>query len=97
MTAKPATQDPANVLMLRKPDDWHVHLRDGDVLADIVRHTAHQFARAIVMPNLAPPVTTSALADAYRARIRAVVPNGVAFEPLITIYLTDSTSPDDVA
>ena len=93
MTAKPAP----DTLLLRQPDDWHVHLRDGDVLADIVRHTAHQFARAIVMPNLAPPVTTTSLAEAYRARIRAVVPQDVTFDPLMTIYLTDTSSPDDIA
>jgi dihydroorotase len=84
-------------LILRQPDDWHVHLRDGEALRDIVHHTAHQFARAIVMPNLAPPVTTTALAEAYRARIRAVVPKGASFEPLMTIYLTDTSSPEDIA
>ena len=97
MTAThPAPSSPSTVL-LRQPDDWHVHLRDGEALRDIVHHTARQFARAIVMPNLAPPVTTTALAEAYSARIRAVVPAGVAFEPLMTIYLTDTSSPDDIA
>jgi dihydroorotase len=97
MTVKPASQPAITTLQLRQPDDWHVHLRDGEALRDIVHHTAHQFARAIVMPNLAPPVTTAALADAYRERIRAVVPKGVVFEPLMTIYLTDGSSPDDIA
>jgi dihydroorotase len=97
MTASSAPRPAPTTLQLRQPDDWHVHLRDGEALADIVRHTARQFARAIVMPNLAPPVTTAALADAYRERIRAVVPKGVVFEPLMTIYLTDSSSPDDIA
>jgi len=92
-----ASQSTPETLLLRQPDDWHVHLRDGEPLGDIVQHTARQFARAIVMPNLAPPVTTADLADAYRARIRAVVPRGIAFEPLMTLYLTDATSPDDVA
>jgi dihydroorotase len=97
MTVKPASQPAITTLQLRQPDDWHVHLRDGEVLRDIVHHTARQFARAIVMPNLAPPVTTAALADAYRERIRAVVPKGVVFEPLMTIYLTDGSIPDDIA
>ena len=97
MIASSAPRPAPTTLQLRQPDDWHVHLRDGEALADIVRHTARQFARAIVMPNLAPPVTTAVLADAYRERIRAVVPKGVVFEPLMTIYLTDSSSPDDIA
>jgi dihydroorotase len=96
MTASPLATTPA-ALVLTQPDDWHVHLRDGEPLADIVAHTARQFARAIVMPNLAPPVTTADLADAYRTRIRAVVPENVTFEPLMTTYLTDASSPDDIA
>jgi len=84
-------------LILRRPDDWHVHLRDGAMLKDAVAHTARQFARAIVMPNLSPPVTTTALAVAYRGRIAAAVPRGVDFTPLMTLYLTDGTDPDDVA
>ena len=84
-------------LVIRRPDDWHVHLRDGDMLAGAVAHTAHQFGRAIVMPNLSPPVTTVALAQSYRERIRAVVPKGTVFEPLMTAYLTDSTDAAEIA
>ncbi|ANY21248.1 Dihydroorotase [Tsuneonella dongtanensis] len=83
-------------LTIRRPDDWHVHLRDDAMLQGVVAHTARQFARAIVMPNLSPPVTTSASAAAYRDRIRAAVPDGIAFEPLMTAYLTDATDPDDL-
>ncbi|TAG24810.1 MAG: dihydroorotase [Burkholderiales bacterium] len=83
-------------LTLTRPDDWHVHLRDGDALATVVPHTAAQFARAIVMPNLKPPVTTAALAIAYKQRIMAAVPSGVKFEPLMTLYLTDNTPPDEI-
>ncbi len=85
-----------NALTLIRPDDWHVHLRDGVVLADVVPHTAAQFARAIVMPNLKPPVTTTAMAGAYRERILAAVPQGMQFEPLMTLYLTDNTPPDEI-
>ena len=85
-----------NALTLIRPDDWHVHLRDGVVLADVVPHTAAQFARAIVMPNLKPPVTTTAMAAAYRERILAAVPQGMKFEPLMTLYLTDNTPPDEI-
>ena len=81
---------------LTRPDDWHLHLRDGDVLRDVVPHTARQFGRAVVMPNLKPPVTTVAEAEAYRARILAAVPEGMAFEPLMTLYLTDRTPPAEV-
>jgi dihydroorotase len=83
-------------LSLTRPDDWHVHLRDGDALAAVVPHTAAQFARAIVMPNLKPPVTTAALALAYKKRILAAVPEGMKFEPLMTLYLTDNTPPDEI-
>ncbi len=83
-------------LTLTRPDDWHVHLRDGAVLADVVPDTARQFARAIVMPNLKPPVTTTAMADAYRARILAALPEGMSFQPLMTLYLTDNTSGDEI-
>ncbi len=82
---------------LRRPDDWHVHLRDGDMLAAVTPLTATRFARAIVMPNLVPPVTDAAAARAYRARILAAVPAGVRFTPLMTVYLTDDTDPSDVA
>ena len=84
-------------LTLRRPDDWHVHLRDGAMLAAVVGHTARQFARAIVMPNLSPPVTTVAAAAAYRDRIVAALSPGVAFEPLMTCYLTDASDPHEVA
>lgn len=83
-------------LNLRRPDDWHVHLRDGAALAAVVPHTAAQFARAVVMPNLKPPVTTTALALAYRERIRAARPAGSDFEPLMTLYLTDRTPPEEI-
>ena len=86
-----------DTLTIRRPDDWHVHLRDGAMLDAIAGHTARQFARAIVMPNLSPPVTTVAAGAAYRDRILAAVPEGVAFTPLITCYLTDSIDPDEVA
>lgn len=86
-------------LELLRPDDWHLHLRDGDALRDVVAHTARQFARAIVMPNLRPPVTTVALAEAYRARIVAALPAALAgrFTPLMTLYLTDATPPEEIA
>jgi dihydroorotase len=84
-------------LTITRPDDWHLHLRDGDALAAVLPHTAAQFARAIVMPNLKPPVTTVDQAAAYRQRILAAVPAGMAFEPLMTLYLTDNTPPAEVA
>jgi dihydroorotase len=84
-------------LTLRRPDDWHVHLRDGAMLRDVVNHTARQFGRAIIMPNLGPPVTTTALALAYRGRILAALDPALGFTPLMTCYLTDSTSADDLA
>ncbi len=86
-----------NSLTIRRPDDWHLHFRDGATMRAVVPHTARQFARAIVMPNLAPPVTTSALAAAYRDRIVEAVPEGVEFTPLMTAYLTDETDADDLA
>ena len=84
-------------LTIRRPDDWHVHLRDGDMLRMVVGHTARQFARAIVMPNLSPPVTDAASAAAYRERILAALPEGADFTPLMTCYLTDATDPNEVA
>ena len=84
-------------LTIRRPDDWHVHLRDGAMLQGVVAHTARQFARAIVMPNLSPPITTAAAGRAYRDRILAAVPEGMTFEPLITCYLTDTIDPDEIA
>jgi dihydroorotase len=86
-----------DTLTIRRPDDWHVHFRDGAMMAAVVPHTARQMARAIVMPNLVPPVTTAAMAAAYRDRILAVVPDGVDFTPLMTAYLTDNTDPADLA
>ena len=83
-------------ITLTRPDDWHLHLRDGEALAAVVPHTAAQFARAIVMPNLRPPVTTAALALAYKQRILTAVPAGMKFEPLMTLYLTDNTPPDEI-
>ena len=84
-------------LTIRRPDDWHVHLRDGAMLAAIAPWTARQFARAIVMPNLVPPVTTIAAAAAYRERILAALPEDAAFTPLMTCYLTDDADPDELA
>ena len=86
-----------NELTITRPDDWHLHVRDGAALAAVVPDTARQFARAIIMPNLKPPVTTAAQAIAYRERIVAAVPRGVAFEPLMTLYLTDTLPPDEIA
>lgn len=83
-------------LTIRRPDDWHVHLRDGAMLADVVNHTARQFARAIVMPNLKPPVTTAAAASAYRDRILAAVDSSLNFTPLMTAYLTDNIDPEEI-
>ena len=88
---------PVERLTLTRPDDWHVHLRDGAMLHAVVGATARVFARAIVMPNLKPPVTTTAAAEAYRARIQGALPTGAAFEPLMTLYLTDHTSAEEVA
>src|SRR5579863_9825529 len=83
-------------LRLRRPDDWHLHLRDGAALRAVLPFTAARFARAIVMPNLTPPVTTTALALSYRQRILAALPAGADFQPLMTLYLTDSTSAAEV-
>ena len=90
MTANPAT------LTIREPDDWHLHLRDDAMLALAADITARQFARAIVMPNLVPPVTTVAAAEAYRDRILAALPPGRRFTPLMTAYLTDEIDPDEI-
>ena len=83
-------------LTITRPDDWHLHLRDAEMLAAVLPDTARRFARAIVMPNLRPPVRTVADAAAYRERILAALPAGMAFEPLMTLYLTDNTSPDEI-
>ncbi len=85
-----------HTLTLTRPDDWHLHLRDGAALAAVLPDTARRFARAIVMPNLKPPVRTVAEAAAYRARILAALPEGMRFEPLMTLYLTDNTSPEEI-
>jgi dihydroorotase len=86
-----------DTLTLRRPDDWHVHLRDGAMLEAVLPFTARVFARAIVMPNLVPPVTTAAAAAAYRARIRAALPEGADFTPLMTCYLTEASDPEEIA
>jgi dihydroorotase len=86
----------ATTLTIAKPDDWHVHLRDGAMLAAVTPHTARHFARALVMPNLVPPVATAAHAEAYRQRIREALPRNAAFTPLMTLYLTERTAADDV-
>lgn len=83
-------------ISITRPDDWHLHVRDGDALHTVVPHTATQFGRAIIMPNLKPPVTTTAQALAYRNRIQAAVPAGLKFEPLMTLYLTDVLPPDEI-
>lgn len=85
-----------STLTIRQPDDWHLHVRDGDVLRDVIPDTARCFARAIIMPNLKPPVLTTTQALAYRQRILAAVPAGMAFEPLMTLYLTDNTPPAEI-
>ncbi|MEY4883846.1 MAG: hypothetical protein RIS34_1700 [Pseudomonadota bacterium] len=95
MTDTPSPQ-PVQAITLTRPDDWHLHLRDGDALTTVVPHTAAQFGRAIIMPNLRPPVTTAAQAQAYAARIRAAVPEGVLFQPLMTLYLTDNLPADEI-
>jgi dihydroorotase len=86
----------ARTLELRRPDDWHLHLRDGAAMRAVLPHTAARFARALVMPNLSPPVTTTAAAAAYRERILAALPAGARFEPLMALYLTDATPPAEI-
>jgi len=93
--AKPKTE-PVDSITIRRPDDWHIHLRDGAMLRTVLPFTAAQFARGIVMPNLVPPVTTVAAAEAYRERILAARPVGSDFQPLMTCYLTDETSADEI-
>ena len=83
-------------ITLTRPDDWHLHVRDGEALYTVVPHTAAQFGRAIIMPNLRPPVTTTEAALAYKARIQAAVPRGLQFEPLMTLYLTDNLPADEI-
>jgi dihydroorotase len=84
-------------LTIRRPDDWHVHVRDGAILSSVIAYTARQFARAIIMPNLSPPITNVASAEAYRTRIIAALPAGTDFAPLMTCYLTDTADPDEIA
>ncbi len=86
-----------NTITMTRPDDWHLHLRDGDALKAVLPDTARQFARAIVMPNLRPPITTTELAMAYRRRILQVLPKSMNFEPLMTLYLTDNTTAEEIA
>lgn len=85
-----------DTITITRPDDWHLHVRDGATLADVVPHTAQRFARAIIMPNLKPPVATVAAAREYRDRILGAVPEGMALEPLMTLYLTPQTDPDEI-
>jgi len=92
-----ASAAPVASVTIRRPDDWHVHLRDGAMLKAVLPFTAAQFARGIIMPNLVPPVTSVAMAYAYRERILAARPEGSDFQPLMTCYLTDATSPDEIA
>ena len=91
-----APNSPIDTLTITRPDDWHLHVRDGAALDTVVPHTAAQFGRAIIMPNLKPPVTTAAQALAYAKRIRAAVPAGMQFEPLMTLYLTDNLPADEI-
>ncbi len=97
MTSRPGNPEADRRLVMTRPDDWHLHLRDGTVLASVLPDTARRFGRAIVMPNLQPPVTTVEHARAYRERIQAAVPPGLHFDPLMTLYLTDATSPAEIA
>ena len=83
-------------LTITRPDDWHLHVRDGEAMRSVVPHTAAQFARAIIMPNLKPPVTTTEQALEYKQRILAAVPEGLSFEPLMTLYLTDNLPPEEI-
>ena len=92
-----APTTPIDTLTITKPDDWHLHVRDGEPLHTVVPHTAAQFARALIMPNLRPPVTTAEQALAYKQRILDAVPEGVAFEPLMSLYLTDNLAPQEIA
>ncbi len=91
------SRDMTETLTLTRPDDWHLHLRDGAALQAVAPHSARQFARALIMPNLRAPVTTTELAVAYRERILAALPDGAAFEPVMSLYLTDHTPPSEIA
>src|SRR5207237_3038466 len=90
-------RDISMTLTITRPDDWHVHLRDGEMMRSVIGATARTFARAVVMPNLTPPVTTVAAAAAYRDRILAALPAGSTFAPLMTLYLTDNTPAAEIA
>ncbi len=92
----PARSSAIDTLTLTRPDDWHLHVRDGEALYTVVPHTAAQFGRAVIMPNLKRPITTAAQAVDYAARIRKAVPDGVKFEPLMTLYLTDNLPADEI-
>ena len=96
MAADPAPAATRDRITLRRPDDWHIHLRDGAMMRAVLPYTAAQFARGIIMPNLVPPVTTVAAASAYRERILAALPAGMSFAPMMTCYLTDATSADEI-
>jgi dihydroorotase len=96
MTSQTTATTKPQELTITRPDDWHLHVRDGAALQAVVPHTAAQFARAIIMPNLRPPCSTAAQALEYKARIQAAVPAGVQFEPLMTLYLTDNLAPDEI-
>jgi len=95
-TASPAQSAPDTTLTITRPDDWHLHVRDGAALASVVPHSARQMGRALIMPNLKPPVTTAAQAAAYRDRILAAVPAGMQFQPLMSLYLTDKLPPEEI-
>ncbi|MPM13844.1 Dihydroorotase [bioreactor metagenome] len=92
-----ATTHSTDTLTITRPDDWHLHVRDGEPLLTVVPHTAHQFGRALIMPNLRPPVTTAEQVLAYKQRILDAVPEGVQFEPLMSLYLTDNLAPEEIA
>ncbi len=96
MTPQTTASTQAQEITLTRPDDWHLHVRDGEALHAVVPHTAAQFGRAIIMPNLRPPCSTAAQALAYKARILAAVPAGMQFEPLMTLYLTDNLAPQEI-
>jgi dihydroorotase len=96
LLAMTASTAPIDSLTLARPDDWHLHIRDGAAMAAVVPYTARQFGRAIIMPNLRPPITTTAQAVAYRERILAALPEGSTFEPLMTLYLTDNLPADEI-
>ena len=93
--ANASSSSPSEIIITR-PDDWHLHVRDGSGLQSVVPHTAQIFGRAIIMPNLVPPVTSAAQALEYRSRVTAASPPNSSFQPLMTLYLTDNTTPDDV-